>query len=294
VKSYLEEDLCEEIRTNKVRIDPILSDGGIDTILKQEADNSTRVLATLSTDGKERVAGLYRAMASWKGGALIWLRGNNSGTFLAKDANMTSYSEKEIYPTQRWARQAVGLFGFETIYSKRKQDSKEPVIMLSRHENAFYYSGYSPDTTVRLKLHTPLGAPILLGEETYLEQNRSVYQPPRAWHKECRVFVSQEDTGVISCKDIAPVSYYMYRRIEVTGLVNATVYVAPRTGYEDKTQILLNARGPLVTGEKLEIKQVDTPYGTMLELSNITGRIIISEQHVDFDKEAAEYAEETT
>ncbi|MGF7143941.1 hypothetical protein HNQ56_002371 [Anaerotaenia torta] len=289
VKSFLEEDGCEEEGADKVVIDPTLSDGGIDTLLKHESDPSTRVLAVLSSEDKERVAGIYRAMEAWMGGAVIWLRGNNSGRFLGKDANMTSYSEKEIYPTERFPRQAAGLFGFETIYSKKKQNSREPVVMLSRHENAFFYSGYSPDTTVRLKLRTPLGAPVLLGEETYLDRNRSVYQLPRAWHKECRVFVSQEDNGVISCRDIAPASYYMYRRIEVTGLVNAKVYAAPRTGYEGRTQILLNPRGPLVTGEELEIKLVDTPYGPMLELNNITGRIIISEQHVDFDREEAEY-----
>jgi hypothetical protein len=289
ISALSDEDACEEEKSKQVMVDEVLSDGGIDTILCQEEDPFTRPLAVLCSEGKERVVGLYRAKEEWQGGEVIWLRGNNSGSFLAKNANMTSYQEKDIYPIERLARLAVGLFGFETIYSKKKQDSKEPVVMLSRHENAFYYSGYSPDTTVVLKQRTPLGAPLLLGGETYLEQGRSVYQPSRAWHKECRVFVSQEASEVISCRDIAPASYFMYRRIEVTGLVNAKVYVAPRTGYENKTQILKNPRGPLVTGEPLDCKLVDTPYGKMLELNNITGRIIISEQHVDFDSKEVEH-----
>ena len=88
---------------------------------------------------------------------------------------------------------------------------------------------------------------------------------------------------MISCRDIAPASYYMYRRMEVTGLKHATVLVSPRTGYEDTTQILLNPKGPLVTGEELAYETKDTPYGPMIEVKNITGRIIISEQHVAFD-----------
>jgi hypothetical protein len=289
ISALSDEDACEEEKSKQVMVDEVLSDGGIDTILCQEEDPFTRPLAVLCSEGKERVVGLYRAKEEWQGGEVIWLRGNNSGSFLAKNANMTSYQEKDIYPIERLARLAVGLFGFDTIYSKKKQNSKEPVVMLSRHENAFYYSGYSPDTTVVMKLRTPLGAPLLLGGETYLEQGRSIYQPSRAWHKECRVFVSQEASEVISCRDIAPASYFMYRRIEVTGLVNAKVYVAPRTGYENKTQILKNPRGPLVTGEPLDCKLVDTPYGKMLELNNITGRIIISEQHVDFDSKEVEH-----
>jgi hypothetical protein len=289
VSALIDEDDCEEEGSKEVMIDPVLSDGEIDTILWEEDDSSTRPLAILRSENKIRVVGLYRAKEEWRGGEVIWLRGNNSGSFLNKNANMTSYSERDIYPVERLARLAVGLFGFETIYHKKKQDSKEPVIMLSRHENAFYYSGYSPDTTVTVKLRTPLGAPLLLGEETYLEHGRSIYHQSRAWHKECRIFVTQETTEVISCKDIAPASYFMYRRIEVTGLRNAKVYVAPRAGYEDKTQVLYNPRGPLVIGEPISIKLVDTDYGKMLELDNVTGRIIISEQHVGFDQGEAKY-----
>lgn len=283
IECLLDDDKCLEGKSNIVRVDPVLSDGGIDTELKSNKMESVKTLARLFKGELSRVVGVYRTEDYWNGGEVIWLRGNNSGSFVDKNANMTTFDASEIYPIERLARLAVGIFGFSTLYEKRLQESKEPVIMLSRHENAFYYSGYSPDTTVQIKLRTPLGAPLLLAEETFLKEGKSVYNMPRAWHKECRVFVSQEDSGVISCRDIAPASYFMYRRIEVTGLKHANVFIAPRKGYENKTQILLNPRGPLVTGEKVYNKLVDTPYGPMIELKDVTGRIIISEQHVDFD-----------
>jgi hypothetical protein len=267
----------KEIRVNKV-----LSDGGMNVILDEKSNACPEVLARIKQKDQERIAGIYRALEEWQGGAVVWLRGSNGGEFTSGGANISDYSSAEVYPIENLARLAMQRFGIIIRYEKQVQGSREPITMISRNENAFYFSGYCPDTTVRIKLKYPLGAPLLLGSETYLEEGCSVYTHPRAWHKECRVFVNQEDDGIISCREIAPVSFYMYRRIEVKGLKNAKVTIFPRKGFEDKTEVLVNPVGPLIVGEDHKQSKVKTQLGSVIVLENITGTIVISEQHVAY------------
>ena len=58
--------------------------------------------------------------------------------------------------------------------------------------------------------------------------------------------------------------------------MNATVRVLPQKGYEEKTQLLLNSTFPNITGDKLEYRLKDTPWGRVLEAVGVTGVLIIS------------------
>lgn len=267
----------------KVYINNALSDGGMDSMLSDKADSNTEILATLKQNGQERIAGIYRALDEWNGGGIIWLRGANGGEFKSWSANIVDYTAKEAFQIESLVRAAMNKFNYNITFEKQVIDSKNPVVMVSRNKNAFYFSGYCPDTTVAMKLQFPLGAPLFIGSETYLVDGKAIYHQPRAWHKECRVFVTQEDGGIISCKDIAPASYYMYRRIEVKGLKNATIRILPKTEFEDKTEVLVNPVGPLVIGEKHEIMKYESAWGTVIELKDVTGTVVISDQHVDFE-----------
>lgn len=283
LESCLDYDKCHDrIYPKQIKVVEVLSDGGMDTIMAENIEKDTEVLVTVRQDEHERVAGLYRASSQWQGGAVIWMRGINGGEFLPGGANLVEYNRNEMFSADNLARLALEKFGYSIIYEKKMQKCKEPVTMISRNKNGFYFSGYCPDTTVKIKFKFPFGAPLLLGSETYLEDGHSVYYQPRAWHKECRVFIEQEDGSVISCKEIAPVSYYMHRRIEVKGLCNSTLRIFPKKGYEDKTEILVNPVGPLVVGEKHEEIRRQTNWGTVIELKGITGTVVISDQHLNF------------
>jgi hypothetical protein len=267
----------------EIRVNKILSDGGMNVTLDEYSDASPEVLVRVKQKDQERVAGIYRALTEWQGGAVIWLRGSNGGEFTPGGANISDYNNSEVYPIESLARLAMQRFGINISYEKQIQGSREPITMVSRNENAFYFSGYCPDTTVRIKLKFPLGAPLLIGCETYLEDGKSVYSHPRAWHKECRIFVEQMDGGIISCKEIAPASYFMYRRIEIKGLKNAKVRILPRKGFENMTEVLVNPVGPFIVGEDHKQNKAETQWGYVIMLEDITGTIVISEQQEAFD-----------
>lgn len=279
----LQVDNCQDgIYPNEILVDKVLSDGGIDTVLTSNDRNDTEVIVSVRQGMEERAAGIYRSLDKWHGGGVIWMRGANGGAFHSGGSNVVEYNRNEIFSVENLARFALKKFGYEILYEKQMQESKEPIFMLSRNKNAFYFSGFCPETTVKIKFKFPFGAPLLLGCETYLENGCAVYYHSRAWHKECRIFIEQEDGGVICCKDIAPVSYYMHRRIEVKGLKNSTIRIFPRKGFEDKTEVLVNPVGPLVVGEPHEEAKKITPWGPMIELTNVTGRIIVSDQYEEF------------
>lgn len=272
----------DNIYPDVLEVKEVLSDGGIDTVLFNAEDKNTEILIGVKKQDKERVAGIYRQDKVWQGGAVIWLRGTNGGEFHS-GANVSEYDVSKIFCMEAMVRYALSKFDFTIGYIKKVHKSKDPVTMISRHENAFYLSGYSPDSTVGIKLKFPLGAPLLLGSETYIDNKCAVYHMPRAWHKECRVFVEQNNSEIISCKDIAPASYFMYRRIEIKGLKDAVVRIFPRTGFEEKTEILLNPVGPYIVGEPHEEKIVKTKWGTVIELKHVTGTIILSDRHVEYE-----------
>lgn len=284
LSTVLTRDISHDgLNPKEIRVNKVLSDGGMNAVLNGNNDGGSEILATVKQKDKERVAGIYRALEDWQGGAVVWLRGSNGGEFNPGGANISDYSTVEVFRMESLARLAMQRFGIYIGYEKQVQGSREPITMISRNENAFYFSGYCPDTTVRMKLKFPLGAPLLLGSETYLENKCSVYTHPRAWHKECRVFVEQEDGGIISCKEIAPVSYFMYRRIEVKGLKNAKVTILPRKGFENNTEILVNPVGPLIVGEIHKENRIMTIWGAVIQLDNVTGTIVISDQHVAYN-----------
>lgn len=131
---------------------------------------------------------------------------------------LTPDDEEQYCSGESFLRYALGRLGYDIRLEKEYPASKEPVIMLSRHDNAFMFSVCAADTTVKTRLRFPLGAPLLLAGETMIdEEGFANYSFSRAELRECRVFVEQEE-GVLGCHDISPGSMFMRRRIKVSGL----------------------------------------------------------------------------
>jgi hypothetical protein len=119
-------------------------------------------------------------------------------------------------------RKAAESYGWCILHEKKVDNIKPPTIAISRFENAHFISVYNANTTTDTLLHTPLGAPILLGCETEIKDGFASYRFARAEHRECRVFVEQQ-SGVISCREQAPGNNYYRRAIFIKGLKDATV-----------------------------------------------------------------------
>lgn len=254
----------------------VYSGGGLETVLLHEDDPHTKPLAYgLTLDGTEcRIAALSRTKGEWNGGTLVWVRGANSSRF-TKDWRVPDNPDKLLL-TEPLMRLALSEFGYQVRYTKRSASVRSPLTMVHRHKNGFYFSGYVPDTTASMRLKFPFGAPLLLGTETRLADGCASYHMPRAWFKECRLFVEQDDDTILSCNEFHPVSWNKSRRTLAKGLSNAIIRYFPETPFEESTELLLNSPYPHVIGEPLEVVRKASPWGTYFEAKGVSGTLMIS------------------
>jgi hypothetical protein len=166
-------------------------------------------------------------------------------------------------------------FGISIEYAKYA-DERNPVIMCHRHDNAFIFSVYSPSTTVKTAIRFPYGAPVLDGYETVLENGCATYHFPKAEHRECRVFVEQND-GIVGCCEVAPVSTEFRRRINISGLKNATVRFLPEDYCKNNVSAVLNSRPDnFDAADEFESGYTTIDGIKFFEVKNVTGSLTIS------------------
>ncbi|MDW7658302.1 MAG: hypothetical protein SCM11_14130, partial [Bacillota bacterium] len=217
--------------------DPLLSDGGL-AVLPAGHDPSVKVLAWATQDEERRVICSERSLPDWQGGQVVWLRGTCSNTVIPGKSLPKPHDPIQYFPMESLARLALSRFGYLLCVKKMNPEQRNPAVMIHRCENAFYFSGYNPDTTIELKLRFPLGAPMLIGRETWLRDGCSHYQLPRSWQHECRLFVDQKNSDVpLSCIEDTPRDNRYCRHIRIRGLNQATVYIFPYPGFEKRVNI---------------------------------------------------------
>ncbi len=170
-------------------------------------------------------------------------------------------------------REALETFGLRIRFVMREGAPKPPTLTVSRHDNALIFSVYNADTTTDTLLSFPLGAPILSGGETAIENGFSRYRFARAEHRECRVFVQQAD-GVVSLHEAPPVNAAFRRRVRLSGLSDATVCFFPETYAVDTQKI---SRVPFPDETPVwddRWQRVDDPvHGCYYRAEHITGEI---------------------
>lgn len=252
----------------------LTSMGGLHDIMDyNKADNTVKTLAVARQGDKERVIAVHRVNDT--GGGIVWVRGTCSCSYKKGQYLLQTDSPEKYFIGERLMRYALSVFGYNIAVVKPYADSKSPVIMVSKNNNGYYFSGYHPDTTVGIRVKFPLGAPLLMGAETLIKGGFACYHMPRAWHHECRVFIEQED-GMVSCREHHPVSAFKRRRLSVTGLKNATLRILPEKGQQEIMEVLLNSEYPYIWGQDYNGRWIDTLYGRCFEAKNLTGTALIS------------------
>jgi hypothetical protein len=255
--------------------DALLCGGGL-CECADPAEKDVRILARAEKNGESRAICASRQQPSWSGGQAVWLRGTCSCTVDAKQFLPEPHDPERYYPMESLARSALSEFGYRIGFGKALAGQRDPVVMIHRCENGFFFSGYCPDTTVEIELRFPLGAPLLLGYETVLRDGCSTYRMPRAWHYECRAFVSQEDgPAPVSCFEDTPRDARYRRHVRLRGLRNATVYVFPYPGYERKLRLICGVEryGDDPDGIPFDKELVGTPYGPAWKCGGVTGTL---------------------
>lgn len=254
----------------QIRHDSLMSGGGIETAAARPEFPGFRRLVGVRRGKDERDVVTLRQDKEWRGGAVCYVRGTNSASFrgghlLAPD------------PPDRWftggslMRYGLGKLGYAIRYRQLSSADRRPVNMISRHDNGFQFSGYVPDQTTEQMFRFPQGAPLFTGMETVLKDGYASYRLPRAWRKECRVFVEQKE-GSPSCLEMAPVEINIKRKIIVAGLKDATVRVYPGKDERYFKAMTGNNHYPSKPDTLVSVKGSEHFY----EYRNVEGQIVFS------------------
>ena len=210
-----------------------------------------------------------------KGKNFVWLRAVTSNKYVKGQKLLIPHSEREYFIADRLILRAVKEFGIDINYEK-PMGTPRPVLMIHRHNGAFVFSTFHKVTAVKTSIKMPLGAPILDGYSAVIENGYATYHFPKAERKECRVFVEQNE-GVVSCREIPPGSHYLRRRIEVSGLKNATVRFVAENYCQNDVTVKLNTKDPSrIVTDAFESRYVTENGITYCEISNVTGTLMLS------------------
>ena len=118
--------------------------------------------------------------------------------------------------------------GWELRYDCREREILEPVIGIHVNRNGWHFTGAAQNALVDVAIRTPLGAPVLLNSDLRLQNGRALYRFPKAWNGVCRLFVEQDESSTVSCRELHPGPAGI--RFVVTGLKHALLRVAPAPG----------------------------------------------------------------
>ena len=87
---------------------------------------------------------------------------------------------------------------------------------------------------MRSRFRLPLGAPIVNGLETRLEDGCSTYYLGKSFHRQCRAFVEQDAPGTLSCLERGARSLKVKRCLQISGLKQATLRFFPEADAVDR------------------------------------------------------------
>ncbi|OAM90471.1 hypothetical protein OH491_01735 [Termitidicoccus mucosus] len=267
--AQMEMDDCRSPRPATYTHRMVMSGGG----LAEAPVNPAACLAT-ATRGAD-VRALVAECITPAGGRLSWLRGPLPLSVSSEEHLPQPAALESTFPLSALLRQVLAGHGWRASFETEGRVQRHPVMALHRHANGWFFSGYMPDTTVGLTLHTPFGAPLLLGAETCLRDGVAHYRMPRAWRHECRVFVGQT-SGVASATESCPAQVGVTRRLWIRGLKDAVVRFFPMAGSGPVT-LWLNPEWPHIGGQSVPLREVATPHGPMLETTvRIDGTALLS------------------
>jgi hypothetical protein len=228
----------------------------------------------MSQGGQKRDAAWVRSKKEWNGGKTVYIRGTNSSKFTGGKL-LTPDDPTQLFTGPLLLRYAMHEFGIDLGIVKDDPSVKNPVLTISRSNNAFIFAGYNPNTTISNKFRFPQGAPLLNGLDTRLDKGGSVYSLPTAWNRESRVFVNQNE-GIVSLKELHSGEMGITKRYRISGLKNATVRIYPHENIgPEQFNAYLNAEYPWKKG-RITFKPGDEKFGKHYVVENVTGSLVVS------------------
>ena len=138
----------------------------------------------------------------------------------------------QVYPVERLMRAALAaVSGWSFAADLPTPDTLPPRTNLSRHDAAFLFHVFAPDTTASLRVRAPYGAPLVTERETSLADGAALWRPDKSWRVECRLFVEGQTSGIVSVKTSIAAYPGFAGHLQVKGLENAILRFFPPTAH---------------------------------------------------------------
>lgn len=263
------EDVSDEPLTGAiVKHMPVDSDGGVSCVAED-----CRVLCEVIKDGVRRA---YMTEKEIGCGKAVWVRG--SLPFSIENGEDIVYQDSHYVSSPRFMRYALSRFGWKILESF-SQKSNPMQLMMFRHDNGLYFTGYAPDNTLSLGLSTPMGAPLLPGFTTEIKDGTAWYHVPTTLWKPCNIFVKQKE-GKIRLRHVYNSRKFKTCTYAASGLDHAEILISVPEKYWDSVEITVSDKEFSVTDNKLTdtgdytIRLNDKNHTVLL--SNVTGKMQVS------------------
>ncbi len=272
---HLEEPLSGEFTIEhdapgKILHQPSICAGGIAEVQNASADTQYQMLA--DQNDRQRVVALVRTSGP---GTIGWIRGTSSIDHQndnLKKRTLTTFSPEKYFKAENLFRLALSHMGYTIELERNEAQNHSCHIMATRNRNAYFFTLFSAERNIQYRLRFPNGAPIFTGEDVELKNGRAVYALNKFMHKECRVFLKQEQDAVITCHRNQTSNIKYKNRIMLHNLTAATLCFYPASDDESRTQILLNPHpGLLVDTNPFESEWKQDSTGKHVEIKNVTG-----------------------
>jgi hypothetical protein len=239
----------------------------------------------IENNSLSRLCTVSRFDPLWQGGGLSWVRGTYCASYVGGHL-LTPDDPSIIFRGERLMRIALAELGYEIcihrhsppsllqqvtkdddststssndntvasldsvpweliqLEAAKKQDS--PVIGIHTHNGGLWVSLYARDTTSKISLSFPEGAPLLIGTEALVSHNKAEYALSRAMSKECRALIKQEAESIISTIEGTAEQMGITRRFWLRGLRDATItLLLPK---DSTPSLLVNPLWPFISG----------------------------------------------
>ena len=273
----------------RIRVAPAFDGGGLCEVLATLSDTpALPCVSAVSPTGERRVLTARR-------GAFAFVRSVTpcDEIHLENRRKFDYAPPTQVFPVERLMRTALATvsgWSFATVLTTPA--TLPPRTNLSRHDNAFLFHVFAPDTTAALRVRTPYGAPLVTERETLIADGEALWHPDKSWRVECRVFAEGQITGLVSVKTSFAAYPGYTGRLQIKGLENATLRFFPPTGRLVETSLPTTDSGdaPMVSSQSVELVRSawnmlaepeapgweDTPDGLCAVWRNVSGPIYIA------------------
>ena len=207
-------------RSDKLIHESLVSGGGIYEVTSDGREDA------FVTDGGEK-----RAYVVHKGN-LIWIRGSFPHKSEKNEGHLPILAKmSERFVPSILMRAVLPLCGYSLTFDVFDVNDKLPLLVFTRSRGAMFFNEFSKDTTIRMRMTTPYGAPAPDNGEFFAENGYGIYPVNRWRHDGCRVYVDQKNRSRIAIKKNDPNTHIDNdERIDVEGLDDATVRFFPSAG----------------------------------------------------------------